>query len=699
MKLAQGNMAECKNTLAEMKRKVEFIPTYQQLEVSQLEMLAEGCEVDYRHKIEEHSKVAAAIYVNQSSPKSSGTKECPFVSIEEAIEEATRLLADVSLPEGAVEIILTGERYQVTETVNLDGKNSGTKRNPIIIRSEDPKSPVLLTGGINVAEWKVETDSEVLSLLPENARGQVLVADFAENGINGIDRIVFGGFGSGRSHCGTYKFDTMPVPELFYDGTVQELSRWPNLRDTVAYVYSFSGERPKKWADEDDVWLHGYWKYLYADSYEKVGGYENGRLVLLPPYNRYGFNDVTRGFMTETRWYALNLLSEMDRRGEWKISADRKKMWFFPPKKFNPEKCVLSTYGPVFVMTGCDYVTIRDVEMSHVKGDGVIAKECSNLTFYNCNIHDLSGLGIQILGGKCHTLHSIRIQSMGRGGIYLQSGDKVTLEPSESLVENCYISNLSRIDRTYTPAVLIDGVGITVQNCKFEYIPSSAIRLEGNDMLIQLNEFGHCVRESNDQGAIDIWFNSLFRGNVIRWNYFHDLGSKDRMVGAVRMDDAISGTYITENIMKNSATHLFGAVQIHGGNYNIVDGNVFVDNNAAISNTLWPDEYWPNHFKNDRTVKLLSKTRWKSGLWTRYPELKHLYDNPNTNFIRDNKFINCNELYMRNSLNENANKIEKVEFFNNMEMKVKRIPLSLRSMASYTDPWHFIPTDQIGTYE
>lgn len=651
------------------------------------------------HPYAQPVETAATLYVRQGSKVSAGTLRHPFSTLEEAFERAGVLVREQTTGPGAIEIVLTGDEYRLTGPIRIGKEHSGSERNPVVFRSADRKKPVVITGGAMLLEWEKETDPSVLDLLPEHARGKVLRADFGKNGIAGITEIVFGGFGSGRSHCGTYRFDTMPVPELYYDGEVQEFARWPDSRDTVEYVFGFSDPRAEKWGREDDVWLHGYWKYLYADSYEKIGGFSDGRLELVPPYNRYGFSDTTKGLITESRWYALNLLSEMDRPGEWKISADRKSIWFFPPEKFDSSKCILSAYGPGFLIDSCSNLTFRNIEISHVKGDAVVAENCDRLTFSDCNIHDVSGLGIQILGGRYHLIRHIDICDMGRGGVYLQSGDKRTLEPSHSVIENCHIRNLSRIDRTYTPAVLLDGVAITVQNCLFEEIPSSAIRMEGNDMLVQMNEFADCVLESNDQGAIDIWFNSLYRGNVIRWNYFHDIGSEDRMAAAVRLDDAISGVVICGNIMQNCSTGSFGAVQVHGGHYNCIEDNIFIDNNTVVSNTAWPDDFWVAHFRNPRTVSILKETPWRSGRWRKYPELRHLYDNPNFNVVRNNIFIDCGEIFGSNSFNVEANKIKNILFSGNRNIRSGKPLKNPGEMVKFSNMEDKIPADRIGLLE
>ena len=665
---------------------------YQTLMADDIRSAIDGSPESFRTQYSSPGTQAATLFVLQGFKDGDGSREAPFGDIETAVRYAGRLCAEGELDAGAIRILLLDSKYSISGPVILDCSCSGTLANPICISSAAGSRRTVITGEMPLTAWRIETDPAVLSNLPEGSKGKVWTMEMPP-----LDTLVFGGFGSGRSHSGTYRFDTMPVPELFYEGKVQVMSRWPNLRDTVASINRFRAERVNRWGQESDVWLHGYWKKLYADSYEKLGEVEDGRMRLSPPYNRYGFGDASAGFITESRWYALNVLSEMDRVGEWKYSSADHRLWFYAPSPFRQDRCLMSMAGPGFLLDGCDNLVFENLEFAYLRGDGLIARNCNNLSFFQCQIHDLSGLGIQVLGGSGHIFHSLVIHDMGRGGIYLQSGDKLTLEPSGCVVENCHIYNLSRIDRTYTPAILLDGAGIKVQHCKFESIPSSAIRLEGNDMLIQLNEFSHCVQESNDQGAIDIWFNSFYRGNIIRWNYFHDIGSPERMAGAVRMDDAISGVAVVENIMQRSSTDIFGAVQVHGGNYNYIEGNLFLDNKQAVSQTPWPDAYWDRHWHNSNTLKALASRDLGSARWKKYPELIfHLYDSPNRNFVNDNQFINCPTIFLKNSNTPTNNDIDRMVLFNNCEKKktVKR----LSAMASIMDPWHKIPLQDIGLY-
>ena len=214
------------------------------------------------------------------------------------------------------------------------------------------------------------------------------------------------------------------------------------------------------------------------------------------------------------------------------------------------------------------------------------------------------------------------------------------------------------------------------------------MRIEGVNMLIQLNEFSSCVTESDDQGALESHGNALFRGNTIRWNYFHDIGSEpQQMAAGVRLDDAICGFNIIENIFIRSQNGVFGAVQIHGGKDNIVEGNYFFDCNAAISQSAWEDLRWKTMLKKEH----LRNNYWESKLWqTTFPELRIIFENADKNYYTDNILVNGKTLFFR--------KADITLTLNNTLIQNPHNVLSIDNVKKYITPWHWIPLREIGIY-
>jgi hypothetical protein len=167
------------------------------------------------------------------------------------------------------------------------------------------------------------------------------------------------------------------------------------------------------------------------------------------------------------------------------------------------------------------------------------------------------------------------MNTLGCGGARVAGGDRRTLTAGHHFVENCTVFDISRLKRTYTPAVHLDGCGNRIAHNLFEKMPSSALRIEGNDHLIELNLIRHVVQESDDQGGLDMFGNPLYRGVVIRWNRWSDIrGGTHNGAAGVRLDDMISGVAVHGNIFEPLRHRPLRRVQIHGGKENLVDGNL-----------------------------------------------------------------------------------------------------------------------------
>jgi hypothetical protein len=669
-------------------KSLSVVPAHHLLMAEELRKRIEGIPIADSTIIADNQKIAARLFVTGGKNRSEKAGET-YTSIEDALN-ALLLLKKKDLPEGAIEILLTDSYYNIRKTIKIGAQFSGTVRNPIIIRSGSPGSKVVLNGGMPVKTWKKEKNANILSRLPEKSRNSVIVADLKSNYIPDIDSLVFGGFSSKRaSRAIGSRFTSFPVPELFFKDNPQMMARWPNYTDTIVSLSDFKNSRVLSWAAEKDLWLHGYWKYMWADAYEKVRSIsiKDTLINLQPPLNNYGFE--------KSKWHVVNALSEIDMPGEWCLSVEKGKIWYYPPANFNPDECTLSVAGPVFEVQNCDYLTIKDIDIKYVRGDGMVFLDCNNLSLLSCSVINGSGYGIRIINGTGHLVHSCQIRSMGRGGIDIISGNINQLVNSGTVIENCRISDLSRIDRTYTPAILLEGVGIKVRHCLFSGIPSSAIRLEGNDMLVELNEFEKCVIESDDQGAIDVFGNPLYRGNIIRWNFFHDIGIPNlHMAAGIRLDDAICGFSIYENLFIRSSNNQFGGVQIHGGNENYIEGNIFSDCHAAISQSAWGDERWVSTLteKGHPVYAALNFYDWQSDLWQRrYPALKNLTTGgTDRNYAVDNLLINGKTIFLRTS--------PKFLSLNN-EMITKKQALNRPAdFKRYVGPWQSFPLDKIGPY-
>ena len=87
-------------------------------------------------------------------------------------------------------------------------------------------------------------------------------------------------------------------------------------------------DRVTRWTGESDPWVFAYWHHDWAELHEPIVDIDAAARVLVrserikPPYG------ITAG---RARWYAYNLLSELDEPGEFHLDREAGKLYFWPP--------------------------------------------------------------------------------------------------------------------------------------------------------------------------------------------------------------------------------------------------------------------------------------------------------------------------------------------------------------------------------
>ena len=483
-----------------------------------------------------------------------GTKAKPLASLE-AARDRLRTCGG-----GKHTITLRAGVYPRTASFTLDQRDTG-----LTLRGE-PGARML--GGKVITGWRPSADPR----LPETARGKVVEVSLSGD----LGTLRRRGFG----------VNTSPTPpELFVDSTPQTLARWPNgdQWSTIAsggegkFGVKVEPERLTRWAGADELWVHGYWTYDWADSYEKVVSIDTAAqsLATVPPHGVYGYK-------TGKRFYALNLIEELDAPGEYWLDRRTGTLYAWLP---GSGETVLSTLeAPLLTVTDATNLTLDRLTLACSRGEGIQITGGSNITVAGCTLRGLGSNGIGVNGGTNHRIVSCDLFDLGESGVSVSGGDRKTLTPGGHVVENCDIHHHSRLCRTYRPAIGINGVGNKALHNRLHDSPHNAILLGGNDHEVAYNEIYRVCTQTGDAGAIYMGRNLTMRGTVIRHNYFHDIGptltTKDGFVDvmAVYLDDCFCGTTIVGNIFDRAGR----AAMIGGGRDNIIANNLFINCNPAI---------------------------------------------------------------------------------------------------------------------
>ncbi len=585
----------------------------------------------------------------------------PFATLERARKEIHHLRKYKRIPPAGITVLVRGGHYRVTGSFSLTAADSGTAKAPITYRAYPGETPVFC-GGVTLKEFKKVTDPAILTRLIPEAADKIRQIALNAHGLTTVVPFQLGGFAYGDG------FRTHPVMELFFNGAPLPRSRWPKA-DEFMHIESvstnrsytshglvgsksgpitYSGDRPTRWLDEKYALLRGYWFWDWADSYERIAAINPARheIKFARPYSKYGYRKGQR-------FCAVNLLCEISEPGEWYIDEARGMLYLYPPADLSQGTLELSaTPTPLVHFKNVSHVTLQGLTWELCATDAILIQSGKQCKLVGCTVRRCAGNGVEVRGGTNHELRSCNIFSMGRGGTVISGGNRRTLKPGGHVIENCHIYDLSRVDRTYTPAIHAQGVGHRIAHNLMHDIPSSAIRLDGNDHIVEYNEICNVVLESDDQGGIDMFGDPTYRGNIIRNNYWHHIGQWEKSTtnlregqAGIRLDDAISGVLIEGNLFEHCGVGHFGAIQIHGGKDNTIISNVFIHCRAAISFTPWGEQRW-----RDFLAKPIREPEIEPALATnRYPELTHLAENPDSNLITRNVFCDCDQISLRPS--------------------------------------------------
>jgi hypothetical protein len=552
-----------------------------------------------------------------ATPNSQQT-DGPFATLERGRDEIRSLKQATGLPRGGVIIEIRGGTYQRTQPFVLTAADSGDAQAPVIYRARAGEN-VLIDGGRRVARFARVSHPEVLQRLAPNARAKVFQSDLQALGIVDYGTPRGGGL------------------ELFFNNQPLGLARWPNegflkivrvgddnpvvVRETSGNKtgkFVYDGTRPSRWMQEPDGWLHGYWYWDWSDEREKIASIDSTHqtITLVPPYHWYGYR--------EGQWYyAYNLLSELDRPGEWYLDRDAGTVFLWPPGDLASASVVATLAQSLVSVDNASYVALRGITFQGARATAITIRGGTHAEIDRCLIRNVGGWGVRIMGGAHHGVSDCEINATGEGGIFLDGGDRKTLTRSGHYARNNQIHHYSRWKRTYQAAIELSGVGHLVAHNLIHDAPHEAIALSGNDHVIELNEIHDVCQETIDAGAIVAGRDWTMRGNVIRHNFMHHIsGFENRGCSGVMLDDMFSGTRVTGNVFYRVAR----AVLVGGGRDNLVSNNVFVDCAVGVYVDARAGGWAAETIATDMKPRLLAMPYRDSPWRDRYPSLANILD-------------------------------------------------------------------------
>lgn len=609
----------------------------------------------------------------------------PLATLSAARDAIRRMRTADGLPVGGVTVWVAAGTYPQRSTFLLREVDSGRKDAPVLYRSMGD-GEVRILGGVAITNFKLVTSKTVLDRIDESARDKVVCADLKTAGIMQYGQLL--------RHDGCEPLEPDPgAMELFWHRRPMTLARWPNtgwaniagipvvipkpqviqtepsddvfdegakllddftrddLEATADHTktsnvqgwavipgkpipipgqFTYDGVRPERWQRLDDVWIHGFWMWDWLDSYEKVVAIDTAKHVIVtkPP--------ATIEYVKGRRWYALNILEELDTPGEYYIDRKEGCLFFWPPER-DGEALVSTVNGTLVALEGASYVTIRGMTIECVQGNGIDILGGAHNRIIGCTVRNIGTVGVRLYGGSDNGIQSCNIYDCGSGGIrikgtisggYREIGeDRKALMAGGLFAENNDIHDYNRTKPVACPGVLIGGVGNRAEHNYIHDAPHMAVYILGNDNQVNFNRIERVCRDTSDAGAIyhdGLDFASL--GHQICWNYIADIGGYRSShhyngIHGIYLDGyTASGIEVIGNIIVRVPIGIY-----HGGGRDVnIANNILVGCPIITSNRgLGYKEF--STVETSPMMQKLREVRYNQPPWsTHYPNLVKL---------------------------------------------------------------------------
>ena len=596
--------------------------------------------------------------------KNPGTMDQPLASLTGA-RDKIKALKNKS---GTI-VYFRGGSYAFSETCTFGQEDAGTISEPVTYRNYKDEA-VFFTGGrtLNVVQFQPVKDKKILDRLPLESINKVQVIDLKAAGIISFGKLTQHGFG----------IPVQPAPlELFFNKKPVERAKWPNTGmvdigdvtdegsnfrkgDTTrrGAIFKYDFERAGRWKDLSNIWIAGLFSNAWSDDNLQIESIDfQHKTIKLKQPHLYGVKSTATDKHHVRGYYVYNLLEEIDLPGEWYLDESAAKLYFWPPASLSNATVEVSLLSKPFIsLRNTAGIRFEGLSFECARGMGIFLNNTSNCTISNCVFKNLGTVavstGAELNGGKLlsnldgspkrqdtnfytgsnNLIENCTIYQTGTGGVILSGGDRNKLLPANNKVSNCEFYNFSRINKTYSPAVDINGVGNIVSNCFIHDAPHEALSFLGNNHLIERNHFKQVCTETHDMGAVYTGRDPSCRGTKIINNFFEDIrSSTGGSVCSIYMDDGSGGTIINGNVFYKAATagkYKFGAIFVHGGRDNVFSNNVFIECELAFGNSPWNNKKWANFVKSPLLRKSLYKdVNINSEIYKKaYPDLAQLAD-------------------------------------------------------------------------
>lgn len=611
------------------------------------------------------------------SDDAAGTIDAPLATMAGARDKIREMKKAGTIPSKGVVVYLRGGDYGVTAQTVFTSEDSGSEGAPIVFRSYPGEKAVLVGGApINVSDVTPVTDSSILErVIDEAARSQLVMVNLKKQGFHDLGEVYREG---AYSYSTTHGFPAAPSAralEFFCDGEIMKVSRYPNndyitIKSIVDVGFSALGmpgstgtgdpmagltfttddKRYLNWTKAEDAFLFGYWYYDWADGSMMIDRIDVTKGTIktdwASPY----------GALPNQRFYAYNLLEEIDVPGEYYIDRKNGILYFYPLKpmdQIKELKISILEDDVIQMDPGTAYIEFKDLKFTAIRKKAIDMRSVSNIVVDGCefeytadyaidlNYPDEPGSKVDDTPSKDCVIKNSYFHDVN-GGVTTYSGNTHTLDAGNIIIENNKFERFSRLTKTYRAAISLYGVGNIARYNEMSDGPHLAIIFGGQDNIIEYNNIHNVVKEGDDAAAVYGGQSLTGRGLQIRYNYIHDIRS-DTGQGVGRAGVYLDGGQNQVTMMGNVLHNIEGSgLWLNGGQNNYVFNNIMID---VDDGAVYFSDIMSTGVTDEMRQKMLdgAKPYLDNEIWKEhYPEFFRQIGDSETTFLPLNCMIKNN---------------------------------------------------------
>ena len=457
----------------------------------------------------------ADIYVSPTGDDAAaGTSTAPLATIAAARDKADAVKAN-----GPVTVHLTAGTYYLKAPVLFGAANSGTASAPITYKGE---GKAIISGGIKVTTpWTSTTLNNV----------SVQTTKIAAN---------------------------LHVDQLFLNGKVQILARYPNYSFTARPLNGSAGDAESKaYAGANPAEGPGYIRGIHSSQWGGNDYYITGKS------SKQWVGDNNRGSgMSSTM--AENVIEFLDSPGEWFYRKSTGDLWFYPPAGANLSTATVElasisqllrfvgtsgtsatsvkyitfdnvvfthAYRSLFDSTGEFYEKVTASDWGICRKGAVFMQNAENITIQNCLFDHVGGNGVFMsaynrhnvvyncdvegTGANCVCMFGLRssIRCPNAQGSIPACSDRMPGPltddyPAYCVAKNNLMDTLGIFEKQVSGCAFSATQFDTISHNSMCHMPRAGINFcDGcwGGTVIEYNWVYDCVRETGDHGPFNAW--------------------------------------------------------------------------------------------------------------------------------------------------------------------------------------------------